>query len=63
VPDGAFTLPDVPDVGVLVTPAEGDKCERCWRVLPEVGPHGALDGVCDRCADAVAAPAGAVAAG
>src|SRR5690606_14462891 len=68
VPDGAFTLPDVPDVGVLVTAAEGDKCERCWRVLPEVGSHpGAqgetLDGLCDRCAEAVAAlPAGAVGA-
>ncbi len=68
VPAGAFTLPDVPDVGVMVTAAEGDKCERCWRVLPEVGPHagahgGTLDGVCDRCAEAVAAqPASAAAA-
>src|SRR5690606_10581278 len=68
VPEGAFTLPDVTDVGVLVTAAEGDKCERCWRVLPEVGSHpGAqgetLDGLCDRCAEAVAAlPAGAVGA-
>ena len=55
VPEGAFTLPDVPDVGVLVTAAEGEKCERCWRVLPDVGSHGGLDGVCGRCAEAVAA--------
>jgi isoleucyl-tRNA synthetase len=54
VPEGAFTLPDLPDVGVLVTAAEGEKCERCWRVLPDVGRHGHLDGVCGRCADAVA---------
>ena len=35
-PDGAFTLPDVPNVGVVVSVAGGQKCQRCWRVLPEV---------------------------
>jgi len=55
VPPGAFTLPEVPDVGVLVTLAEGEKCERCWRVLPEVGSHRGFDGVCERCAETVAA--------
>src|SRR5690606_4560852 len=55
VPDGALPPPDAPDVGVLVTAAEGEKCERCWRVLPEVGRHGKLAGVCGRCAEAVAA--------
>ncbi|MEO5374424.1 MAG: isoleucine--tRNA ligase [Alphaproteobacteria bacterium] len=53
VPPGAFTLPDVPDVGVLPQLAEGVKCERCWKVLPDVGAHG-LSGLCGRCADAVA---------
>jgi isoleucyl-tRNA synthetase len=62
VPAGAFTLPDVPDVGVLVTPADGEKCERCWRVLPDVGRHGSHDGICGRCAEAVGAEAGAAAA-
>ena len=63
VPAGAFTLPDAPDIGVLVTAAEGDKCERCWRVLPEVGRHGGHDGICGRCADTLgAAEAGAAAA-
>jgi isoleucyl-tRNA synthetase len=52
-PAGAFTLPDVPDVGVVVALAEGDKCQRCWRVLPEVGHHAEHPGLCDRCADAV----------
>ncbi len=51
-PAGAFTLADLPDLGVIVAPAEGEKCERCWRVLPEVGHHG-RDGLCGRCADAV----------
>ena len=37
VPEGAFTLADVPGVGVVSALAEGEKCERCWQVLPEVG--------------------------
>jgi len=52
-PDGAFTLADVPGIGVVPRGAEGDKCQRCWKVLPEVGHH-AHDGVCGRCSDAVA---------
>jgi isoleucyl-tRNA synthetase len=52
-PAGAFTLPDVPDVGVVVALAEGEKCQRCWRVLPEVGHHAEHPGLCNRCADAV----------
>jgi isoleucyl-tRNA synthetase len=52
-PAGAFTLPDVPGVAVVSNPAEGDKCERCWRVLPEVGHDPRLPGTCRRCADAV----------
>lgn len=51
-PQGAFTLADEPAVGVIFRLADGDKCERCWRVLPEVGHHGA-EGLCGRCADAV----------
>jgi isoleucyl-tRNA synthetase len=52
-PAGAFTLPDVPGVAVVPSAAEGDKCERCWRVLPEVGHDPHLPGTCRRCADAV----------
>jgi isoleucyl-tRNA synthetase len=51
-PDGAFTLADVPDVAVSVMPAEGEKCQRCWRVLPEVAATEAA--LCHRCAEAVA---------
>ncbi len=52
VPDGAFTLPDVPGVGVVVEMADGTKCQRCWKVLPDVGSH-SHPGVCGRCSDAV----------
>jgi isoleucyl-tRNA synthetase len=49
VPRDAFTLPEVPGIGVATPLAEGDKCERCWRILPEV-----KDDLCARCTDAVA---------
>jgi len=54
-PEGAFALADVPGVGVLPTPAEGEKCQRCWKVLNEVGKHKHAC-VCGRCSDAVDAP-------
>jgi isoleucyl-tRNA synthetase len=36
-PNEAFTLPDVPGVGVLVHRAEGRKCARSWRITDDVG--------------------------
>lgn len=50
-PGEAFRLPDVPGVGVVFEPAEGEKCQRCWKILPDVGTH-AHPGTCARC-DAV----------
>jgi len=52
-PTGAFTLDDVPGIGVVTTLADGTKCQRCWQVLPEVAVPDS-GGVCRRCADAVA---------
>ena len=52
-PDDAFTLPDVPDVGARVSAAPGERCERCWRVLPEVGQVPGHGDLCRRCADVV----------
>jgi isoleucyl-tRNA synthetase len=52
-PDGAYTLDDVAGVGVVPALAEGEKCERCWQTLPEVGSHTEHKTVCNRCADAV----------
>ncbi len=34
---------------VTVEPAPGTKCERCWRVLPEVGQSAAHPTLCRRC--------------
>ncbi|MGE5546109.1 MAG: isoleucine--tRNA ligase [Solirubrobacterales bacterium] len=56
-PEGAFTLPDVAQVGVIPRPSEGQKCQRCWKVLHEVGRFG-HEGVCGRCSDAVTALGG-----
>ncbi len=53
-PEDAFTLPDVPGVGVVVALASGEKCGRCWRVLEEVGEDPAHPELCHRCAGAVA---------
>jgi len=50
--DDAFVLDDVPEVGVVVNTADGEKCARCWKVLPDVGNHAHPD-VCGRCSDAV----------
>jgi isoleucyl-tRNA synthetase len=52
-PAGAFALADVPGVAVAVNLAEGEKCERCWQVLPDVGSVAAHPTLCQRCADAV----------
>ena len=52
-PAGAFALPEIPGVGVVVRPAEGRKCERCWKVLAEVGDLPDHPDICRRCADAV----------
>ena len=42
-----------PDVGVRVSPAPGERCERCWRVLPEVGQVPGHPDLCRRCADVI----------
>jgi isoleucyl-tRNA synthetase len=34
--DNTFTLEHAPDVAVNLLIAPGEKCERCWKVLPEV---------------------------
>ena len=52
-PAGAFTLPEVKGVGVVPRLAPGEKCERCWRVLPEVGKDKTHPSLCVRCSDAV----------
>ncbi len=55
-PSDAETLPDVAGAGVVFTRSDGDKCARCWRVLPEVGANATHPELCGRCADAVGSP-------
>ncbi len=52
-PENAYTLDDVTGVGVIVQNATGDKCERCWRILPDVGLESNLPDLCGRCVSAV----------
>ena len=52
-PGDAFRLPDVPGVAVEFHHAEGDKCARCWMILPEVGSNPAHPDLCNRCSEAV----------
>ena len=52
IPAEAFRMPEVEGVGVVFEKAEGDKCQRCWKILPDVGTH-AHAGVCARCDAAV----------
>ena len=40
-------------VAVKVETAEGEKCERCWIVTPEVGTHEDHPTLCDRCTEVV----------
>ena len=56
-PAGAFALPEIAGVGVVPSLADGEKCERCWMVLPEVGKSADHPGLCARCEDAVVHPA------
>ena len=52
-PAGAFTLPNIVGVAVVVNKAEGNKCERCWKILPEVGSDKDFPTLSKRDADAV----------
>ncbi len=47
-PAEAFRLPEIDGVGVVFEMAEGEKCQRCWKILPDVGKH-AHAGTCARC--------------
>ncbi|MGE0108577.1 MAG: isoleucine--tRNA ligase [Bdellovibrionales bacterium] len=49
IPAGAFILPEVEGVGVVVKLASGKKCERCWQVRRDVNDAA----LCPRCAGVV----------
>ncbi|MDP6517095.1 MAG: isoleucine--tRNA ligase [Alphaproteobacteria bacterium] len=52
-PATAFGLAEEPAIGVVVTPAAGQKCARCWQVLAEVGAQASGGELCRRCRIAV----------
>ena len=52
-PDDAYRLEDVDGVAVLAALAGGEKCDRCWQVLPDVGSDPDHPEICGRCADAL----------
>ena len=43
------------ELAVSVAPAEGAKCERCWKNHIKVGAHADHPGLCPRCAKVVSA--------
>ncbi|GLB61248.1 isoleucine--tRNA ligase [Cytobacillus sp. NCCP-133] len=56
----AGSLEDAPEntmkfenTAIAVSKAEGETCERCWTVTPEVGQTEGYDTLCPRCADVV----------
>lgn len=51
-PSEAFRLPEVQGVGVVFEKADGEKCQRCWQILPDVGSHKHAH-TCKRCNDAL----------
>ncbi len=55
-PESAFRLDEVPACAVVITKAAGEKCERCWQVLPSVGANALHPSLCHRCVEVVCAP-------
>jgi isoleucyl-tRNA synthetase len=51
-PDDVFQLADLPQVAVRFELADGAKCQRCWKILPDVNTH-RHPHVCARCNDAL----------
>ena len=47
VPQDAFKLDDLPQVGVVIGSADGGKCQRCWKILEEVTEQAPICGRCD----------------
>ncbi|WP_149141099.1 isoleucine--tRNA ligase [Gemmobacter caeruleus] len=51
-PGEAFRLPELPGIAVVFETAEGEKCARCWQILPDVGSHKHAH-TCARCNEAL----------
>ena len=51
-PEAAFSLEDTAGVSVSFAKAVGRKCNRCWKISPDVGSHSHPE-VCSRCDSAL----------
>ena len=51
-PAEAFRLPEIDGIGVVFEKADGEKCQRCWKILPDVGSHSHA-ATCARCDEAL----------
>ena len=49
----AFKIDSISGVGVVVSNADGEKCNRCWKVLREVSDSSREDKICIRCENVV----------
>ncbi len=56
--NAAIQSEEIEDMHILVEPAPGEKCERCWIHDTSVGSHIEQPTICDRCRDALVALAG-----
>ncbi|MBV7407554.1 isoleucine--tRNA ligase [Maritimibacter sp. DP1N21-5] len=51
-PSEAFRMTEVPGIAVVFERADGEKCQRCWKILSDVGTH-SHDATCHRCDEAL----------
>ena len=51
-PSEAARLPEIEGIAVVFETADGEKCQRCWKILPDVGQH-THAGTCGRCSEAL----------
>jgi len=49
--EGVFDSEDIAGLKILVTKAEGEKCERCWHISQSVGKDATHPTLCKRCAE------------
>jgi len=55
LPEQGFVSTELPALSVLVRPARGEKCERCWLRSETVGDDNAHPSLCGRCSTVVKA--------
>ena len=53
IPEVAFMIPECEGLGVEVFLCENKKCERCWKMLPDVDSNPSYSGLCQRCSHVV----------